>query len=75
MQIAQSVLDFFIAVLQDETLREQFAAALGSQDTPTILNLAKTKGYDFTADELHQGLKHIHSVLPNFVEIENPTIK
>lgn len=75
MQISQSVFDFFMAVLQDETLREQFAATLGSHDTPTIINLAKAKGYDFTADELRQGLKHIHSVLPNFVEIENPTIK
>jgi len=75
MQISQSFLDFFTAVLQDEILREQFTQAIGSKDTPTIINLAKAKGYDFTADELRQGLKHIHSVLPNFVEIENSTTK
>lgn len=75
MQISQSVLDFFTAVLQDETLKKQFAAALASQDTPTIINLAKAKGYDFNANELRQGLKHIHNILPNLVEIENLTVR
>ena len=75
MQISQSVLDFFTAVLQDETLKEQFAATLGSQDTLTIINLAKGHGYDFTANELRQGLKHIHSILPNLLEIENLTVR
>lgn len=75
MSASQSVSDFFISVLQDDNLRHQFTEALGRQDTPTLLKLAKESGYDFTANELRQGLKHIHNILPNTVEIENLTLK
>lgn len=74
MPASQSVNDFFIAVLQDEDLRERFSEALGKEDTPTLLSLAKERGYDFTANELRQGLKHIHDILPNSVEIDNLTL-
>ncbi len=73
MQISQSVLNFFMAVLQDENLKEQFITALNSQETSTILDLAQAKGYDFTVNELRQGLKHIHNTLPNLIKIENLT--
>jgi len=75
MQAPQPVINFFMVVLQDETLRERFTEALNSQDTPAILNLAKEQGYDFTANELRQGLKQIHNILPNPVEIENLTLR
>jgi hypothetical protein len=75
MQAPQSVINFFMAVLQDETLREQFTEVLDSQDTSTLLKLAKEQGYDFTANELRQGLKQIHNILPNPVEIENLTLR
>ena len=52
MSALQSVSDFLIAVLQNENLREQFSEALGKENTPTLLNLAKERGYDFTANEL-----------------------
>ena len=74
MPAFQSVSNFFIAVLQDDNLREQFTEALGKEDTPTLLNLAKERGYEFTANELRQGLKHIHNILPNPVEIDNLTL-
>lgn len=74
MEISQSVLNFLLAVLQDDNLRGQFTEAIASQDTPTLLNLAKKQGYDFTANELRQGLKQIHNILPNPVEIENLTL-
>ena len=75
MSASQSVNNFFIAVLQDENLRDRFTKALGREDTPTLLSLAKESGYDFTANELRQGLKHIHNILPNPVEIDNLTLK
>ncbi|NJO93293.1 MAG: Nif11 family protein [Hydrococcus sp. RM1_1_31] len=75
MQVPQSVLNFFMAVLQNENLRAQFTKAFDSQDTPTLLNLAKKQGYDFTANELRQGLKQIHNILPNPVEIENLSLR
>jgi hypothetical protein len=75
MQASQSVVNFFMAVLQDENLRGQFTKALNSQNTPAILNLAKKQGYNFTANELRQGLKDIHNILPNPIEIENLTLR
>ena len=75
MPASQSVNDFFIAVLQDDDLKEQFTEALNKEDTPTLLEIAKEHGYDFTANELRQGLKHIHNILPNPVEIDNLTLK
>ena len=74
MPASQSVSNFFISVLQDDNLRAQFTEALGKEDTPTLLSLAKERGYDFTANELRQGLKHIHNILPNPVEIDNLTL-
>ena len=74
MPAPQSVLSFFIAILQDDNLRAQFTEALGKEDTPTLLKLAKERGYDFTANELRQGLKHIHNILPNPTEIDNLTL-
>ncbi|WP_319422706.1 Nif11-like leader peptide family natural product precursor [Pleurocapsa sp. FMAR1] len=58
MPAPQSVLNFFIAVLQDENLKSQFTKALGKEDTPAMVNLAKEHGYDFTANELRQELKY-----------------
>jgi hypothetical protein len=75
MPANQSVLNFFIAVLQDENLKAQFIKALDKKDTPAMLNLAKERGLDFTANELRQGLKHVHNILPNPVEIDNLTLK
>jgi hypothetical protein len=75
MPASQSVNDFFIAVLQDENLKARFIEALDKKDTPAMLNLAKERGLDFTANELRQGLKHIHNILPNPVEIDNLTLK
>lgn len=75
MPANQSVLNFFIAVLQDKNLKAQFIEALDKKDTPAMLNLAKERGLDFTANELRQGLKHIHNILPNPVEIDNLTLK
>ena len=74
MSAPKPVLDFFIAVLQDENLKAQFIEALDRKDTPAMLNIAKERGYDFTANELRQGLKHIHNILPNPVEIDNLTL-
>ena len=47
MPAPQSVSNFFIAVLQDDNLRAQFTEALDKEDTPTLLKLAKKRGYDF----------------------------
>jgi hypothetical protein len=74
MPAPKPVLDFFIAVLQDEKLKAQFIRALDRKDTAAMLDLAKEHGYDFTAQELRQGLKHIHNILPNPVEIDNLTL-
>ena len=74
MPAPKPVLDFFIAVLQDEKLKAQFIKALNKKDTVTMLGLAKEHGYDFTAQELRQGLKHIQDILPNPVEIDNLTL-
>ena len=74
MPAPKLVIDFFIAVLQDEDLKTRFIEALDRKDTPTMLNLAKKRGYDFTANELRQGLKHILNILPNPIEIDNLTL-
>jgi hypothetical protein len=75
MQAPQSVIDFFINILQNEQLKEQFENAIASEDTPTLLKLAKERGHDFTAQELRQGLKHIQDILPSQKEIDNLTLK
>lgn len=75
MQAPQSVIDFFINILQNEQLKEQFSNAIASEDTPTLIKLAKEKGHDFTAQELRQGLKHIQGILPSQKEIDNLTLK
>ena len=64
MPASQSVSDFFISVLQDDKLREQFTEALGKEDTPTLLRLAEVRGYDFTANELRQGLSIFMTFCP-----------
>ena len=74
MSAPQSVSNFFIAVLQDNNLRAQFTEALSKEDTLTLLKLAEEHGYNFTANELRQGLKHIHNILPNPTEIDNLTL-
>ena len=74
MSAPQPVLNFFIAVLQDDNLKAQFIKALDKKNTPAMLDIAKEHGYDFTANELRQGLKHIHNILPNLVEIDNLTL-
>ena len=48
---------------------------MDKKDTPAMLGIAKERGYDFTANELRQGLKHIHNILPNPVKIDNLTLK
>lgn len=75
MQAPQSVIDFFINILQNEQLKEQFSNAITSEDTQTLIKLAKERGHDFTAQELRQGLKHIQSILPSQKEIDNLTLK
>lgn len=55
-------------------MKEQFQGAIASEDTPTLLKLAKERGHDFTAQELRQGLKHIQSILPSQKEIDNLTL-
>ena len=75
MSAPQPVLNFFIAVLQDDNLKAQFIKVLDKKDMPAMLGIAKEHGYDFTANELRQGLKHIHNILPNSVEIDNLTLK
>ena len=75
MQAPQSVIDFFISILRDDDLKEQFQNAIALLDTQTLLKLAKQKGHDFTAQELRQGLKHIRDILPSPAEIDNLTLK
>lgn len=75
MPAPQSVIDFFISILQDNNLKERFQEAIASEDTPTLLKLAREHGHDFTAIELRQGLKHIRDILPTRREIENLTLK
>ena len=74
MSAPQPVLNFFIAVLQDDNLKAQFIKALDKKDTPTMLKIAKERGHDFTAQELRQGLKHIHNILPDPVEVDRLTL-
>jgi hypothetical protein len=75
MQAPRSVFDFFITVLTDETVRARFTQAIDKEDTPTLLKIAKERGFDFTANELRQGLKQIHEILPSPAEIDNLTLK
>jgi hypothetical protein len=75
MQPPRSVFDFFITVLTDEIVRERFTQAIDKEDTPTLLKIAALHGYDFTAQELRQGLKQIHDLLPSPAEIDNLTLK
>jgi hypothetical protein len=74
MPAPQSIINFFISILRDDNLKAQFQGAIASQDTPTLIKLAKERGHDFTAQELRQGLKHIQDILPSPVEMENLTI-
>jgi hypothetical protein len=75
MQAPQSVIDFFINILQDESLKARFKSAIASEDTPALLELAQERGHNFTDRELRQGLKHIQTILPSPAEIENLTLK
>jgi Nif11 domain len=59
----QSVLDFFITVLHDEALRDEFIAALDAKDNDTIARMAHEYGYYFSRESLHEGLKNIASLL------------
>jgi Nif11 domain len=74
MSVPQSVIDFFINILQNEKLKEQFQSAIASEDTPTLLKLARERGYDFSDRELQQGLKQIRDILPSPTEIDNLTL-
>jgi len=59
----QQFLNFFTIVLKDKALLERLNTALEKKDDQLILNLAQMRGYDFTANELRQGLKHIYSII------------
>jgi hypothetical protein len=74
MPAPQSVIDFFISILRDDNLKARFQGAIASGDTPTLIELAKERGHDFSDRELQQGLKHIQDILPSPVEMENLTI-
>ena len=74
MLAPQSVIDFFMAVLQDNDLKEQFQSAIAREDTRTLLKLAKERGLDFTANELRQGLKQIQNILPSPHQLDNLTL-
>lgn len=74
MPAPQSVIDFFINILQDENLKEQFNDAIYRKDTPALLKLARERGHDFTDRELRQGLKHIQDILPSPTEIDRLTL-
>ena len=67
----QKVMDFFIAVLQDEALRDQLMAALDAKDNAAILGMASAHGYKLIQESMHQGLKNITNFIAPIVLAEN----
>ena len=59
----QNVLDFFLTILHDEELRDEFTAALDAKDDDAIALMTHEYGYYFSRESLHEGLKNITSLL------------
>ncbi len=66
----QKVQDFFLTILQDETLLQQFMTAADANDEDTLIKLASDRGYDLNKTSLRQGLKNIMNLIAPIVLVE-----
>lgn len=59
---ANSIQEFLTKVSEDQALQEELAKAMESEnDREAVTELAKSKGYDFTAEELGQAIDQIQA--------------
>ena len=67
----QQFLDFFTAVLQDESLLEQLMAFIDAKDDAAIIKLASECGYHFSQESLREGIKNIINLLAPVASTES----
>lgn len=68
--IEEQVQDFFVTILQDETLLNLFMTALEAKDEDTLLKLAIAHGCELNKTSLRQGLKNIMNLIAPIALLE-----